>query len=458
MEQLDSLRNKMDEITLHMIQLLKERTEIAKEIGSLKQKEGLFVTDENREEILRQKVNSLSKEIQLDKALSNRFLNVLFNESIKVQNTSKTTHLAIFAKAKKLESEGKKIIHMEVGEPDFQPPKIVEKALEEIYKNKIGNYGSSRGLETLRKEISKKIFHDFGISVGLENLIISPGGRFSVFSCISTLLNPGDELIIIEPSWPAYRDCALHTGVKIRTIKTTLEKKWIPSIDEIKSSINENTKMIVLNYPNNPTGKILPEDVQDQLMRIVKDNDLYVLSDEIYSYFSFVPWKSILSYNYSKSIIIQSLSKSHAMTGYRIGFTIADKKIIEKLEKFFALCLTNISEPIQYVALKALQADTSENSKKIHSRLQKLKEKAREMNLDFIEPEGAMYIFAKVRDSKFDGRNLCEKLLDHGVALAPGEGFGDYREFIRISACQEEKKLMEGMDILDSILKEKEGK
>ena len=112
--------------------------------------------------------------------------------------------------------------------------------------------------------------------------MVCPGARFAVYLAITTLLNPGDEIIVIEPAWPAYKDCALNAGIKVRTIKTTLETKWEPSIDQINNAINENTKMIVLNYPNNPTGKILPEKLQDSIMQIAKEHDLYVLSDEIY--------------------------------------------------------------------------------------------------------------------------------------------------------------------------------
>ena len=145
--------------------------------------------------------------------------------------------------------------------------------------------------------------------------MVIPGARFGVFLAFSTLLNSGDEVIIIEPAWPAYRQCAINAGVKVRSIKTTLQNKWEPSLEQINSSINNNTKMIVLNYPNNPTGKILSEKLMDSIFEIAKKHDLYILSDEIYSNYSNEEWKSVLTYNYEKSIITQSFSKSHSMTG-----------------------------------------------------------------------------------------------------------------------------------------------
>ena len=454
MSDIEQLRNKMDEVTLEMIRLLKTRTNIAKEIGEIKRSLGKGVTDEQREENLRTKVVSLCRKINLEESIAKKFLNFLLNESVRVQSSDKQTHLSIFLKAKSLEEEGKKIIHMEVGEPDFMPPINVKQALKEVYDKGFVKYGQAKGLPQFRTLLAEFVSKKFGVDIKQENIIVNPGARFSIFLAITTLLDPGDEIIVIEPAWPAYKDCALNSGIKVRSIKTTLDNNWEPTITQIKKVINPNSKMIVLNYPNNPTGKILSPEIQDNIINLAKQNDLYVLSDEIYSQYSFSEWKSILDYNYEKSIVTQSFSKSHAMTGFRIGFAIANKKIIEKMTKLQALCLTNVSEPIQYVAMQALKSDTSVNSKLVKNRLEFLTKKAKEMNLEFIEPDGAMYLFARVPKDGFDGTEFANRLLDQGLAVAPGEGFGEYRDFIRISACQEEKKLMEGMNTLNESLKE----
>ena len=455
MSDINDLRNKMDKVTLEMINLLKTRTDIAKEIGKVKKNIGKGISDEEREGNLRGKIIDLSKEIELDEALASKFLNFLLNESIKVQSENKQTHLSIFLKAKSLEQEGKKIIHMEVGEPDFTPPQIVKKSLSEIFDKGFMKYGQAKGMPIFREALANYVSKKFNVKITQDNIIVSPGARFSIFSAISTLLNPGDEMIVIEPAWPAYKDCALNAGIKVRTINTTLEEKWEPSIEHIENTINSNTKMIVLNYPNNPTGKILPEKLQDRIMEIAKENNLYVLSDEIYSQYAKANWKSILSYNYEKSIVTQSFSKSHAMTGFRVGYAITSKQIIEKMVKLEALCLTNVSEPIQYVAMKALEADTTNNSKIIQNRLDMLSKKAKEMGLEFIIPDGAMYIFAKINQKDFDGVKFANNSLEKGIAVAPGEGFGNYKNFIRISACQDEKTLMEGMHILGNIMRDR---
>jgi aspartate aminotransferase len=396
----------------------------------------------------------------LDQSTALKFLNLLLNESVKVQSDGKQTHLSIFLKAKALEEEGKKIIHLEVGEPDFKPPEEVKTALAEVYDKGYGKYGPAKGIPELRRALAAvsvtapNTTGKASLSLGTEeNIMICPGARFAVYLAITTLLNPGDEIIVIEPAWPAYKDCALNAGIKVRTIKTTLETKWEPSIDQINNAINENTKMIILNYPNNPTGKTLPEKDWGGIIQTAMKHDLYVLSDEIYSVYSYNNWNSMLQYNYEKTIITKSFSKSHAMTGFRIGWVIAAQDIIEKMSKLQALSLTNVSEPIQYVALQALKANTSENKKIIKSRLEVLVKSAKDIGLEFIEPDGAMYLFAKTKHKNFDATKFSEKLLEHGVAIAPGEGFGDYKEFFRITAI-DETKLKEGMTILDTVLKE----
>ena len=460
MSDIEEHRKKIEGITLEMIKLLKTRTDIAKQIGDAKASLGMTVTDEEREDALRTQVTKLCKEIDLDQSTALKFLNLLLNESVKVQSDSKQTHLSVFLKAKALEEEGKKIIHLEVGEPDFKPPEEVKTALAEVYDKGYGKYGPAKGITELRRALAAvsvtapNTTGKASLSLGTEeNIMICPGARFAVYLAITTLLNPGDEIIVIEPAWPAYKDCALNAGIKVRTIKTTLETKWEPSIDQINNAINENTKMIILNYPNNPTGKTLPEKDWGGIIQTAMKHDLYVLSDEIYSVYSYNNWNSMLQYNYEKTIITKSFSKSHAMTGFRIGWVIAAQDIIEKMSKLQALSLTNVSEPIQYVALQALKANTSENKKIIKSRLEVLVKSAKDIGLEFIEPDGAMYLFAKTKYKNFDATKFSEKLLEHGVAIAPGEGFGDYKEFFRITAI-DETKLKEGMTILDTVLKE----
>mgnify|MGYP001186747161 CR=1 FL=1 len=175
----------------------------------------------------------------------------------------------------------------------------------------------------------------------------------------------------------------------------------------------------------------------------LSESDIHAYSNE--------EWKSVLSYNYERSIITQSFSKSHSMTGYRIGYLVSNETIINKLTKLQALSLTNVSEPIQFTAMNSLDDDVSYNGKIMKQRLSKLEEICNEMKLEFVHPDGAMYIFARTKDA-INTSDLAEELLKYGLAIAPGIGFGDYNEFFRVSACLDEKTLIQGMDILKTRL------
>ena len=447
MTELEELRKRIEEITVEMISLLKIRTDVAQEIGKIKKQQGMSVSSESREDELRELIKKQCQNINFDSNTALKFLNFLLNESVKVQSSESNTHLSIFLKAKELEQQGKKIIHLEVGEPDFQPPVSVKYSLSEIYDKGFGKYGPAKGLPEFREKLAEFANQHFDAKVSSKNIMVTPGARFGIFLAITTLLVPSDEIIIIEPAWPAYRQCAMNAGIKVRSIKTTLENNWEPKVNEILGCVNNNTKMIVLNYPNNPTGKILPKILQDQIIDIAKKHDLYILSDEIYSNYSNGEWSSILSYKYKNAIVTQSFSKSHSMTGYRIGYLISSQDVIEKLTKLQALCLTNVSEPIQYTAMNSLNEDVTKNVQIMNERLTKLEEICDKMDLEFSKPNGAMYIFARTKNP-INSSELSEELLEHGLAIAPGIGFGDYNEFFRISACQDVKTLIEGMDIL----------
>ncbi len=452
MSGIDELRGRMDRVTLDMVRLLKQRTDIAREIGRLKKTAGRDVTDEAREGSLRDKVVELSGELGLDGSMAAKFLNFLINESVRVQSDGRQTHLSIFLQARELERQGKKIIHMEVGEPDFTPPGAVRTALHESFDRGFLRYGEAAGRIELRRKLAQKTSRDHNVQTGEENVLVTTGARFAVFLAVTTLLSPGDEMITIEPAWPAYRDCALNAGVKVRSVRTTMENRWEPEAGQVEEAINPNTKMIVLNYPNNPTGKILPARLQDEIVELARRNDLYVLSDEIYSRYARVPWKSILEYGYGRSIAVQSFSKSHAMTGFRIGYSVAAKPIVDKMAGLQALSLTSVSEPMQYCAMAAAGQDTSGNTAVINSRLDVLSEMAGNMGLEFERPDGAMYLFARAGREGPDGAEIARRALAEGLAVAPGRGFGDYKEFVRISACRDEKTLKEGMDILSGVI------
>jgi aspartate aminotransferase len=325
----------------------------------------------------------------------------------------------------------------------------VGQSLSDSFRQKRYHYTETRGIAKLREAIAKKE------KVSDDRLIVTPGGRFAVFSAIVSLLKPGNELIVIEPSWPAYKECADFVGAKTRIHRTRFEDKWEPDLASLQRMINPATKMLVLNYPNNPTGKILDDSKIRGILSLAKENDLYVLSDEVYAAYAFErPFHSVLEAGYDKTIMVSSFSKRYAMTGFRVGYGVANPEVIRAMNKVQAAGITSVAEPMQYAALAAIGAESEENARIMKERLDFVCARLKEIPLPFVKPDGALYVFAEIPG--IEDISLVESLLERGVAVAPGSGFGDaYKNFIRISACQPREILGNGLDVLSSVVRER---
>jgi aspartate aminotransferase len=455
-EDLDILRDKVRGVTIQIMRAVQERMELARKIGEVKSRLGIDIKDEKVENDIRMTVMSLAEEIGMSTEFALQLLNVLLAESEQVQVqkseqrvVEKQTHLSIFSKAKQLEASGKKIIHMEVGEPDYSAPARVGAALADSFEMKHYHYTDTQGIAKLRDAIATKE----GGGISRDQVVVTPGGRFAVFSAITSLLRAGQEMIVIEPAWPAYKECADFVGARTKILRTTIENEWIPDTKQMERMINSSTKMIVLNYPNNPTGKVLDHKTMEKIVLLAKDHGLYLLSDEVYADYVFGEFTSIREYDYAKSIVIGSFSKRYAMTGFRVGYGIANKDIISKMARVQAVAITSVAEPMQRAALAALEVDPSENVQLMKTRLDYVCSKLKKMSLRYIEPEGAMYVYPELPNG--DDLTIIERLLEKGVAIAPGTGFGDaYKRYVRISACQPEKTLEKGLDVIASVIRE----
>ncbi|CAN5730330.1 (5-formylfuran-3-yl)methyl phosphate transaminase [soil metagenome] len=498
-EEVNILRNDIKEITNQIMDLVNQRMEIAKKIGTIKTNLDLDIIDDKAELGIKSHLFSNSKYLNLDPEFSGRIVNMLINESIRIQTLEKNkiksglekinhvtnsqarssqpthlknerrvhtfeikSHLDVFNAAKNLELQGYQIIHMEVGEPDFLPPIEVKNELTKIYEMRKFHYTQTAGIKDLRMGLSNHI-SNFSAKNGFDGfeplnpdkIIVTPGGRFGIFCAFSALLRPGDEIITIEPAWPACHDCANYLGVKNRIVKTNLKQNWEPDISEIENQININTKIICLNYPNNPTGKILSKKSFDKIMNLARNKEIYLLSDEVYSNYAYEPFRSVITFDYDKSILVGSFSKTFAMTGFRVGFVYSrDNMLINKLTKIQALALTSVAEPMQFCALLALNSDPERNNRIMRRRLEIMCKYLKKLPFDFTFPEGAMYVFARIgHDLNLTDLKLVELLLDHGVAVAPGSGFGsNYSNYVRLSTCLEEKKMIEGLEIIGGLV------
>jgi len=462
---IDALRREIRDITIEIFRLIGKRLSLARKIAKTKIQEGLSMEDREVERELREIVSEKCKSHGVNLNFGLRLLNLMIKESKNVQKTildeklkeetGSSTLYAVFTRAKKMEREGKSLIHLEVGEPDFGPPERVEEAVTAALNSGYVHYTEPAGVSQLREKIAATISERFNVDVSPEQVMVTVGGRYAVFLCVASTLLPGDEAIIFEPAWPAYRDCIEHVEGKPVVVSTSLESGWEPSVDLFLKSVNKSTKMIILNSPNNPTGKILGENALKQIVDVARKNNILILSDEVYSNFAFRPFRSILEFPDCRYVYVSSFSKAFGMTGFRIGFAISDSETIERMTKLQSLCLTSVPEFIQHAAITALDCreEAEEYVKTIEKRMNLVCNALRKLPLSYHKPDGGFYVFPKIRNG-MDGQRLTERLLtEKRVCITPGTAFGQkYKRFFRMAVCQPQKLLLEAVKRMEELL------
>jgi aspartate aminotransferase len=332
-------------------------------------------------------------------------------------------------KALKLESEGKKIIRLNLGDPDMAtPPEIVEAAYASMKAGKT-KYSSSYGENKLRAKLAE--IH----KVKPENVVITSGSKWGIFATMFLTLKNGGNVIIPTPYWTAYDLIAKALGAKTKLLKTELEDEWKVDLDKLEAMIDKDTKMIILNNPNNPTSKVMDAETLDGIVEIANRKGITILSDEVYATIAFTKTKSILDYDGDcKHILSNGFSKTFTMTGWRIGYIIANKMMVDNITKLNQITINNVPVFIQEAALKGLEIREKLASKieKEYAERAKIASKTlSEAGLQFTKPEAPFYVFPKRKG--LDSEKFTLQLLDKGVAVAPGTAFGDYREHFRIS-------------------------
>ncbi len=345
-------------------------------------------------------------------------------------------------KALKLESEGKKIIRLNLGDPDMAtPPEIVEAAYASMKAGKT-KYSSSYGEKRLREKIAE--VH----GVKAENVVITPGSKFAIFSTMFLMLKNGGNVIIPTPYWTAYDLIAKSFGAKTKLLRTEMEDGWEVDLDKLESLIDTDTKMIILNNPNNPTSKVMETETLDGIVELANKKGITVLSDEVYGAISFAKTKSILDYDGEcKHILSNGFSKTFTMTGWRIGYLIANKTFIDTITKLNQITFNNVPVFIQDAALKGLELHkqiASSIKAKYKERADMASTKLAAAGFKFTKPDAPFYVFPKL--GGLDSEKFTLDLLDNGVAVAPGTAFGDYSEHFRISLTAPNDQIEAGLD------------
>ena len=352
------------------------------------------------------------------------------------------------------------VISLGVGEPDFQTPWSIRKTAIDTLEKKRIIYSANSGLAELREEISKYIKRKIGVSYDYE-VLVTVGGSEAIDISIRALVNPGDEVLIVEPSFVCYAPMVELTGGVAVPLRTRIEDNFKLTPEILKEKITDKTKLLILPFPNNPTGGIMTREDLEKIADVLRGTNIMVLSDEIYAELTYGRKHcsiAELDGMRERTIHINGFSKAFAMTGWRLGYLAAPQPVVEQIHKihqYAIMCSPTIS---QYAAIEALRNCDREvqdmvNEYNIRRRL--IVESFNRMGLTCFNPEGAFYVFPCIKSTGMTSEEFCEKLLEsQKVAVVPGTAFGESGEgFIRVSYAYSLKHLREALSRIEAFLK-----
>ena len=356
-----------------------------------------------------------------------------------------------------LVSEMKDVISLGVGEPDFDTPwHIRDEGIFALEKGRTF-YTSNSGLKELRQEISNYIKRTQGIVYNPDNeVIVTVGGSEAIDIGIRALVNDGDEVIIPQPSYVSYEPCAILANAKPVIINLKAENEFRLKPEELLNAITDKTKILILPFPNNPTGSIMDKADLEAIAKIIIDKDIYVMSDEIYSELSYKEKHvsiAALEGMKERTILINGFSKSYAMTGWRLGYACAPKEIIKQMTKIHQFAIMCAPTTSQYAAVEALKngdEDVAMMRQAYNQRRRFLLNAFKEMNIPCFEPFGAFYVFPCIKEFGMTSEEFATRLLqEEKVAAVPGTAFGESGEgHLRISYAYSLDNLKKAMERL----------
>lgn len=351
-------------------------------------------------------------------------------------------------------------VNLTIGEPDFSTPENIKRVgIEAIHKNHTG-YTHNAGLLELREAVASFFYDQYHLSYNPENeIIITNGVSQGIDSILRTILQPGDEVIIPAPIYSAYEPIVHLLGAKVIYLNTA-DNQFQPDPEELERLITDRTKAVILNYPCNPTGTVLSKDLMDEIAAVLDRHEIFVLSDEIYSEnMFFEEHHSFASYSElrDKLFLLHGLSKSHAMTGWRIGYILGPKYLMEQVLKVHLYNVICASTPGQYAAIEALQNSRNspdEMNKAYIERSEYVYKRLKDMGFEVEKPVATFYIFPSIRKFSVSSLEFAERLLEeYHVAIVPGSAFTEFGEgSIRISFANSLENLKEGMDRIEQFI------
>jgi len=376
--------------------------------------------------------------------------------SDKALNITPFIVMEVLERASVLEKEGKNIIHLEVGEPDFDVPLCVLKASETALKQGRTHYTHSLGDPELRQEICNSYLKNYGVTIHPEQILITSGTSPAILLVLSVLCNPNDEIIVSDPGYACYPNFISFSGAKMVKVPVFEEDGFQYRPENIRRAISNRTKAIMINSPMNPTGNLISEET----LKAIATFSPYIISDEIYHGLVYEGRAhSILEYT-DKAFVLNGFSKLYAMTGLRLGYVIAPEEFVrplQKLQQNLFICASSVAQRAGIAALREADADVERMKNIYNERRKYMIARLRELGFRItVEPTGAFYIFVDARHLSTDSYKLAFDILEKvHLGVTPGIDFGENGEgYLRFSYANSLENIMEGMDRLEKYIRE----
>jgi len=338
----------------------------------------------------------------------------------------------------RLTSEGKKITRFEIGEPNFPAsPRVIKGLTDTFEKNRVVGYGPAAGLRELRQAIASELSADHRTKIDPDQILITPGGRFATFAATTSFVSRSERVLIPQPAWPAYEECVDFIKGRVIPLNTALDAGWELDLGRLETELRKGVRLLILNSPNNPTGKVMRERKFGEIIDLAQRHDTIVLSDEVYDKYAHIKPPSILEREEENFVYINSFSKRFGLTGWRIAYLVTTKEKATRIRRVIQTLVTCVPEFIQRAAIVAIKHGRSEAQRNINAIMKRVELTCRELStidVSFYKPEGTFYIFPRANKRNFDSARFAKQLLEqYHVSISPGAAFGNYPAFFRLA-------------------------
>lgn len=441
---LEDYRMKIRETDKQILSLIKERLAIGSQVAHIKHGKGLPTIDPDAEKATMDSLTQFGAELGLDRSFASRLGELLIEETVRVEDNAQPQPSKdqlmkeMFELTQKLISQGIKVTRFEIGEPNFAAPSQVIRGLSSTFqKKRIIGYGPAAGLPQLREALAAELNRRHGAEIEPDQILITPGGRFGIFATITSFVSSLERVVIPQPIWPAYEECVNFVKGRVIPLNSSFESHWDIDLMTLEAELKKGAKVLVLNSPCNPTGRVIGKGKFEQIVDLAAKYNTMILSDEVYDRYARSPGPSILDSRYDNFVYVNSFSKQFGMTGWRIAYLVTTKSNATRIRRLLQTAITCVPEFIQNAALIAIKRSKRESQKNVKAIMKKVELTCRELDkidVSFHRPDGAFYVFPKANKLNFDSVKFAKRLLDeYHVSVTPGLSFGDYPEFFRLA-------------------------